>query len=161
MFLRALAAFLILPGLVGAIVPALIVGFDPWPRGGLSAGYAIAGLGLLLLAWCVRDFYVSGKGTLAPWWPPQEQVTVGLYRHVRNPIYVSVIFVLLGWCAASGSTFLLGYTVLIAVMFHRRVVWHEEPWLAREFGEDWLAYSRAVGRWIPRLNPWFPGGRGG
>jgi protein-S-isoprenylcysteine O-methyltransferase Ste14 len=80
MFIRALLAFLVLPGIVGFIVPALLVAPAPgqasysWPGGCLMA------VGLVLLLWCVRDFYVRGKGTLAPWDPPRNLVVVGLYR---------------------------------------------------------------------------------
>ena len=155
MFARALTAFLVLPGMVGGVLPALIFVIDPWLRSGFSAGYVVIGLGFSLLLWCVRDFYVSGKGTLAPWCPPQNLVVVGLYRFLRNPMYVSVLLVLVGWCIASGSTILIIYTLSIAAMFHLRVLRHEELWLAKEFGEDWWVYSKAVGRWVPRLTPWF------
>jgi protein-S-isoprenylcysteine O-methyltransferase Ste14 len=156
MFLRALSAFLVLPGLFGGVLPALIFGFDPWRSGGHSSGYLVIGLGLFLLFWCVRDFYISGKGTLAPWNPPRKLVIVGLYRFHRNPMYIGVLLILTGWCLASGSTILIVYSASIAIMFHLRVIRNEEPWLEEEFGEDWLAYSAAVSRWMPRVTPWFP-----
>ncbi len=161
MFVRALIAFMVLPGMVGGVFPALIFALDPWRLTGFPAGYGLIGLGFFLLLWCVRDFYVAGKGTLAPWCPPRNLVIVGLYRFLRNPMYVSVLSILAGWCMASGSAILIVYTVLIAVMFHLRVLRHEEPWLAMQFGKDWLAYSGAVGRWLPRLKPWNPHDTGG
>jgi protein-S-isoprenylcysteine O-methyltransferase Ste14 len=109
-------------------------------------------IGFLLLLWCVRDFYVSGKGTLAPWDPPKRLVVVGLYRFVRNPMYVAVLTVVAGWSLAFGSRWLGLYLGILAVAFHLRVLFYEEPWLSRQFGADWVAYSKAVPRWLPR--PW-------
>lgn len=142
--------------MVAGAIPALIYALDPSRQYGLPAGYVVICLGFILLLWCVRDFYVSGKGTLAPWCPPQNLVVVGLYRYLRNPMYLSVLSILVGWCIVSGSLILIVYTISIAIMFHLRVLRHEEPWLAEEFGEDWQSYSEAVGRWLPRFRPWLP-----
>jgi protein-S-isoprenylcysteine O-methyltransferase Ste14 len=137
MFTRALIAFLALPGMVAFIIPAAWL----WqtghtqlaqPFGLLSLAFGV--LGLLL---CVRDFYVSGKGTLAPWAPPKTLVVVGLYRYSRNPMYVSVALVLLGWAISFGSKGLLIYALVVVAAFHLRVVLGEEPWLARTHGEQW------------------------
>jgi protein-S-isoprenylcysteine O-methyltransferase Ste14 len=67
------------------------------------AGFFVLIVGTLGLLWCVRDFYVRGKGTLAPWSPPQNLVVVGLYRYSRNPMYVCVVLVLLGWASSTLS----------------------------------------------------------
>ena len=158
MFAKALVAFLVLPGAVAGVFPALIYMLDPWREGGHWLGLEIAILGIFFLLWCVRDFYVSGKGTLAPWSPPQNMVTVGLYRLVRNPMYISVLTILLGWSILSGSAIHAVYSVLIATMFHFRVTGHEEPWLSEEFGVQWENYSRAVNRWLPRIKPWYQNG---
>lgn len=87
---RALLAFLVLPGIVAFTVPALLL----WPEITTRAPRAIGLIpliaGVFLLAWCVRDFYVAGKGTLAPWDPPRNLVIVGLYRISRNPIHIAV-----------------------------------------------------------------------
>lgn len=156
MFGRALFAVLALPGMVAGLVPALIFTFDPWRERSFSIGYLFMSSGIFLLLWCVSDFYVSGKGTLAPWSPPRNLVVVGLYRFLRNPMYVSVLLVLVGWCLIAGSAVLVAYTLFVAMMFHLRVTRNEEPWLERQFGSDWAAYSKAVGRWLPRRKPWYP-----
>jgi protein-S-isoprenylcysteine O-methyltransferase Ste14 len=156
MFFRALAAFLALPGMVAGVIPFSISLLDPWHRGGTQSGLVVMASGLIILLRCVRDFYVSGKGTLAPWSPPQSLVIVGLYRFVRNPMYVGVLTILAGWVVFSGSPVLLMYAVAVAAMFHRQVTVNEEPWLRRKFPDDWAAYSAGVRRWRPRLNPWFP-----
>jgi protein-S-isoprenylcysteine O-methyltransferase Ste14 len=105
-------------------------------------------LGVFLLLWTVRDFYVAGRGTLAPWAPPVELVVVGLYRFSRNPMYIAVVLVLLGWTVGFHSFLLLAYALAIAVGFHLRVVFGEEPWLARTHGEKWSRYKEEVPRWL-------------
>jgi protein-S-isoprenylcysteine O-methyltransferase Ste14 len=154
MFLRALLAFLALPGLAAIVVPPLLARFDPWARGPFWPGAAAMLLGAVLLLWCVRDFYVSGKGTLAPWDPPRRLVVVGLYRHLRNPMYVGVLALVAGWALLFMSPILAGYAALLALAFHVRVVTHEEPWLESQFGEDWRRYKAEVARWRPRLRGW-------
>ena len=161
MFLRALTAFLALPGMVAGVVPGVIFLLDPWRTGAFRTGYVLIGLGTFLLLWCVRDFYLSGKGTLAPWSPPERLVVVGLYRFVRNPMYVSVVLILLGWSAIGGSFVLAAYTVTVATLFHLRVTRNEELWLQRKFASDWIPYSQGVNRWLPRLTPWYPPGNEG
>lgn len=114
-----------------------------WP-----IGLVLVALGTVALLWCVRDFYLSGKGTLAPWAPPQHLVVVGLYRYSRNPMYVAVAVILFGWAAAFRSAGLLAYALAIVVAFHLRIVFGEEPWLARRYGAAWQQYTRRVRRWF-------------
>ena len=116
-------------------------------------------LGGALLLWCVRDFHVSGKGTLAPWDPPKNLVVVGLYRHVRNPMYVGVLTLVAGWSVLLASPVVALYAVALAVAFHVRVLMSEEPWLSSRFGAEWTRYSAGVDRWLPRLKPWNGGER--
>ena len=96
----------------------------------------------------VRDFYVAGKGTLAPWTPPKRLVVVGLYRFSRNPMYIAVSTILLGWVLAFQTRTLLIYAVFVLIAFHLRVVYGEEPWLARKHGRQWLEYRARVPRWL-------------
>lgn len=151
MFIRALIAFLALPGVVAGLVPVLIGLGDTRRHGGSAIGFGFLALGVVLLLWCVRDFYVSGKGTLAPWDPPKRLVVVGLYRFVRNPMYVAVLTVVLGWTLVFGSTWLAFYMIALAIGFHLRVLFYEEPRLRQQFAAEWTAYSAAVPRWLPRL----------
>lgn len=154
MFARALLAFLVLPGLVAILAPPLIAFLDPWRGQTCTLGLAVMLAGAIVLLWCVRDFYVSGKGTLAPWDPPKELVLVGLYRHIRNPMYVGVLLLVLGWAIYFSSIVLAAYVVVLAVGFHIWVVTYEEPWLKSQFAEEWHVYSKAVSRWLPRVKPW-------
>jgi protein-S-isoprenylcysteine O-methyltransferase Ste14 len=151
MFVRALFAFLILPGVVAGLIPAVIVYGGGNFHDGSVVGYAIGAVGLGLLLWCVRDFFVSGKGTLAPWDPPKHLVVVGLYRFIRNPMYVAVLTTVLGWSVAFHSAWVGLYLLLLAIGFHLRVVLYEEPWLRRQFGAEWEAYLASVPRWLPHL----------
>lgn len=148
LFLRALTSFLLLPGLIAYAVPILIE-WDIIRTGRPSlSGVILLGLGSALLFWCVRDFYAAGKGTLAPWDPPKKLVRVGLYRFTRNPMYVSVTTVLIGWALTYRSWPLAIYAACVAVAFHLRVVLGEEPWLARTHGDAWRDYTSHVPRWF-------------
>ena len=142
---RALTAFLILPGTVAFLVP-----WSLHPRGERFhvAGVPLLGGGAFLLLWCVRDFYVTGRGSLAPWAPPRRLVRVGLYRISRNPMYIAVVSILAAWALAFPSRTLWLYTVAVALGLHLRVVFGEEPWLARTHGDEWLAYRARVPRWL-------------
>lgn len=154
MVLRALFAFLALPGVVAFLLPPIIASLDPWQGSGWPWSYAVFATGLVVLLWCVRDFFVSGQGTLAPWDPPKRLVVVGLYRHVRNPMYLGVLLLVLGWALLLGSPAVGVYALVLAAVFHIRVLVHEEPWLLRQFSSDWIAYASSVRRWIPRATSW-------
>jgi len=145
LFYRALVAFLALPGIVAFVVPWLLR-----PDGSTMdvRGLPVLITGVVLLLWCVRDFYVAGRGTLAPWAPPEKLVVVGLYRFSRNPMYVAVLLTLTGWSLVFCGRTLWIYTAAIAVAFHLRVVFGEEPWLARTHGDAWVAYQSKVPRWL-------------
>jgi protein-S-isoprenylcysteine O-methyltransferase Ste14 len=141
---RALLAFLALPGVVAFLVPVWVL---PRRAGALTAaGLGVVAAGTLVLLRCVRDFYVAGKGTLAPWAPPQHLVTAGLYQYSRNPMYVGVSIILVGWAVAYQSGVHVAYTALVMFAFYVRVVFFEEPWLARTYGERWQAYRTRVRR---------------
>jgi protein-S-isoprenylcysteine O-methyltransferase Ste14 len=105
-----------------------------------------AGVGLLLS--CVREFYVAGRGTLAPWAPPVRLVTSGPYRFSRNPMYVAVLLVLSGWAWGFRSMRLVVYAAAVTLAFHLRVLLHEEPFLNRTHGAVWLRYRARVPRWL-------------
>ena len=138
MFARALIAFLVMPGIVALAIP-LWIGLRNPVSGGM---FHLVGLlplvaGFSLLLWCVYEFYVSGKGTLAPWSPPKYLVTTGLYRRTRNPMYLGVLLMLTGWSLTFWSPVLAIYTGIMMLGFHLRVVYGEEPWLARTHGSRW------------------------
>ena len=148
MFARAVLAFIALPGMVAFAIPAIWLWQTQYTQLEHPSGLVMLAVGAAGLLWCVRDFYVQGKGTLAPWSPPQNLVVVGLYRYSRNPMYVCVLLILLGWAAAFASLGLLGYGALVAIAFHLRIVYGEEPWLAQRHGARWQAYASQVPRWL-------------
>jgi len=154
MLLRAIVAFITLPGVVALLLPPIIGLNDPWHYEARNEGIVVIIIGVILLIWCVRDFYVSGRGTLAPWHPPKHLVVIGLYRYIRNPMYISVIVIVTGWAIYLMSPLILCYVFILAIGFHFRVVKNEEPWLESLFGPEWHKYRSAVGRWFPRFTPW-------
>ena len=154
MFVRALFAFWVLPGMAAGAIPFILFNLDPWKISGWVPAVFVVIVGIVILFGCIRDFYVAGKGTLAPWDPPTELVIIGLYKHVRNPMYMGVIFIVGGGGLLSGSLVIDVYTALLALAFHYRVVLTEEPRLLSQFGERWEVYSSSVNRWLPKIKPW-------
>jgi protein-S-isoprenylcysteine O-methyltransferase Ste14 len=148
LLLRALAAFLALPGLVAFAIPVWIGWSSPHAVQYPALAGLLLCLGALLLLWCVREFYVAGRGTLAPWDPPRHLVVSGPYRFSRNPMYVGVLTILAGWCTLWGSRTLIIYSVSFLIGFHLRVLLFEEPWAAHHFGSEWDAYRARVPRWV-------------
>jgi protein-S-isoprenylcysteine O-methyltransferase Ste14 len=106
-------------------------------------------LGILGVLWCFWDFTYRGRGTPLPTDPPRELVVSGLYRHVRNPIYVSVILILLGHFLWFGYWSLLVYAGLAFVGTHLFVILYEEPSLRNRFGAAYEDYLIKVPRWFP------------
>jgi protein-S-isoprenylcysteine O-methyltransferase Ste14 len=153
--LRSIFFALLLPGSVTLVVPYFIVsrrGVLHWDAVGLPGLVAIA-LGATILIRCIVDFARMGRGTLAPVDPPRALVIRGLYRYVRNPMYVGVVLVLLGESALFRSTDLLVYTAIFFLFVNLFVILYEEPALRARFGESYEYYRRSVGRWIPRRMP--------
>lgn len=150
LFLRALGAFLLLPGSFAFLIPLTLVRSDEdGPFTGTGA-WAVLALGIALLLWCVSEFYRAGRGTLAPWSPPRRLVTSGPYAYTRNPMYIAILLILGAWAWGFRSVGLAVYAAAFAAAFQIRVVGFEEPWLARTHGEAWTAYRDRVPRWIGR-----------
>jgi protein-S-isoprenylcysteine O-methyltransferase Ste14 len=157
LFIRVLLFTIFVPGFVTVGVPYWLLtsginrlAYDIGPArilGCLPIVMGVAGYG-----WCAWEFAASGRGTPAPIDPPKELVVRGLYRLVRNPIYVSVLLVLLGEGIVFQSVTLLIYAWMMWTLFHLFVVIYEEPNLKRRFGSAFEAYSQTVPRWIPRVN---------
>jgi len=147
-YLRSLIAFLALPGVIALAVPAYW-GYSARHISSLAPiGWLVLALGCAGLLWCVWDFHVKGRGTLAPWMPTERLVINGLYRYTRNPMYVSVIAMLVGWAIVFGSRGLALYTIVVAIGFHLRVVLGEEPVLAARYKSEWQEYTSRVPRWF-------------
>jgi protein-S-isoprenylcysteine O-methyltransferase Ste14 len=108
-------------------------------------------IGALIYLWCAWDFTFAGKGTPAPIDPPRELVVRGLYRYVRNPMYVGLGAVLIGEALLFQSPALAAYAGIALLSFGLFVVFHEEPALTRKFGDSYRRYREAVPRWIPAI----------
>jgi protein-S-isoprenylcysteine O-methyltransferase Ste14 len=164
MSLLASALFLVLaPGTVAVYVPWLITRWrsgsvPPNMDGVRLAGFvfALAAMGVLLDAFW--RFAWIGRGSPAPVVPPESLVVSGLYRFVRNPMYVAVVSMILGQAVWLWRWELLGYAAIVLVMFHAFVTFYEEPKLRLQFGASYSRYCRHVRRWIPRIKPWDPEG---
>lgn len=144
---RAVAAFVALPGVVGYAVP-IMIGLGGGHTAGWRAGALLVVSGSVLLIWCAAEFYRAGKGTLAPWAPPSHLVTSGPYQRSRNPMYVAVLMLTPGWAVWLGSTGVAVYSAFLAVAFYFRVLLYEEPRLATLFPSEWPLYAANVRRWF-------------
>lgn len=145
------------------LLPGFFAGYVPWRYFGLRdvrldlsnplhiAGAGIITLGVALLGACIWEFARSGRGTLAPVDAPRRLVVQGLYRYVRNPMYLSVTSIVFGELLLTRSPGLLSYWVIWFIAVNLFVMGYEEPTLRRRFGADYEAYMRRVGRWLPRL----------
>lgn len=143
-------------------VPGTVAGYVPWymandtPLGGVAwliAGVPLLTLGLGIYLWCLWDFANFGRGTPAPVDPPKKLVVRGLYHYTRNPMYVGVLTMILGWAVLFRSLDVLIYGVVVGCVFHAFVFVYEEPTLRSLFGESYEAYCAKVGRWLPRWRP--------
>ena len=105
-------------------------------------------IGTAIYSWCAFDFTFAGKGTPAPIDPPKALVVRGLYRYVRNPMYVGILSILLGESLLFASMRLVEYAAVVFIMFFLFVVLYEEPMLRQKFGESYRQYCKDVPRWI-------------
>lgn len=148
------------PGTVAGVVPWLLTrwqpGDPPYPLPVRVLGAAaVVASGALILAAFAR-FVREGVGTPAPAAPTERLVVGGLYRFVRNPMYLAVSGAILGQALLLGRPVLLAYGLLITAANASFVRWYEEPTLRRQFGADYDTYRAAVPAWRPRLHPWTP-----
>lgn len=151
----SVAFLLVAPGLVAGVIPWLIGRSTAhqvtWPA--QAVGLVIASLGLVSLLACFVGF-VAARGTPAPVAPTEQLVVKGLYRHVRNPMYIAVLTIILGQGLWYGSLWLFAYAALVWVLTASFVRVYEEPALRGRFGSDYEAYRRVVPAWLPRFSPW-------
>ncbi len=152
LLLKNLLFTLLVPGTAGMLIPLRIAARRiPAPT---VEVWSIIGLVLLAAGaagyfWCLWEFAATGRGTPAPIDPPRHLVIRGPYRFVRNPIYVSVVAVVLGWAAYFHSTGVFFYAIVLIGAFHLFVVAVEEPTLQHKFGDSYRHYRRTVRRWLP------------
>ena len=153
------AFFALAPGVVAGLVPWWLTGWRAsqplpyWAPLGVVGGALILG-GLVVLVHAFRRFVVEGIGTPAPVAPTERLVVGGLYRYVRNPMYLAVVAIIIGQALVLGRPALLVYAAAVGGATAAFVRWYEEPTLRGQFGAQYEAYRRAVPAWWPRFRPW-------
>jgi protein-S-isoprenylcysteine O-methyltransferase Ste14 len=129
-----------------------IAGVEQWRW----VGALPAAVGFAVALKCIWDFGWAGRGTPAPFAPPQRLVAVGPYRYVRNPMYLGFFT---GWI---GLWLIFGHANLGALMGALIVIGgvalfvrlYEEPTLKGKFDGEYEEYCRNVRRWLPRARAW-------
>ena len=153
------------------VAPGTVAGLVPWwigkgrvhaPFFGFTAlrvaGGVLVAIAFVFLLEAFLRFALQGIGTPAPIYPTKRLVVTGSYRFVRNPMYVSVVSLILGQSLIFGDIGLLVYGLCVWLVMHLFVLIYEEPTLRRTFPVDYAAFTANVPRWIPRLTPWHGGG---
>src|SRR6478752_1443905 len=149
--------FALAPGMVAGVVPWWLTGWRAgarYPAPLQAAGIVMVAIGAAVLIYAFVRFVREGIGTPAPAAPTQRLVVGGLYRYVRNPMYLAVLATITGQGLALGQPVLLGYAAAVWLTVACFVRGYEEPTLARRFGAQYQAYRRAVPAWRPRVRPW-------
>ena len=154
--LGSVAFLLIAPGVVAGLIPWWITRWEveeplPFWAPLRVVGAALIAVGVLALLDSFRRFVVEGLGTPAPVAPTEELVVSGLYRYVRNPMYVAVAATILGQALLLGQLVLFAYGAVFVAVVATFVRLYEEPTLARTYGEQYEAYKRSVPAWFPRF----------
>jgi protein-S-isoprenylcysteine O-methyltransferase Ste14 len=148
------AAFLVIaPGTVAGLAPWWLTGWragTPYPLPLRAGGAVLVALGALALLYSFIRFVIEGTGTPAPAAPTQRLVIGGLYRYVRNPMYLAVLAVIVGQALLLSRPVLLIYAAVVGAAVGAFVRWHEEPTLGRRYGAQYEAYRREVPAWWPR-----------
>lgn len=167
LFAKNLFFLVVVPGTFGVYLPLRVITRASAADAvggplGIAAG-AMVVLGGCGLISCIWEFGTRGRGTPAPFDPPTRLVVRGLYRIVRNPMYLSMIVLISGWALLFRSGAIAIYAAAAWASFHLFVLLYEEPVLSGKFGAEYEAYRRAVGRWLPGrpyvAPPAAPGGR--
>ena len=146
---------LLVPGFLLGVVPVLVIPKIPGPAlppGPWTwAAVLFWAAGIAALVWCAADFVRKGHGTPVPLDPPKVLVVSGLYRFVRNPMYVGALLVQAGNLVWFGSLAQLVYWFFLFIGFTLFIRANEEPSLRRTFGVAYEDYCRQVPRWLPRF----------
>ncbi|MFL6229636.1 MAG: methyltransferase family protein [Pyrinomonadaceae bacterium] len=153
LLLKTLIFTVVMPAMITVYLLYALLPSHPatQPSGFLYPGLLLILIGVSVYCWCAWDFAVTGRGTPAPIDPPKELVACGLYRRVRNPMYVGVMSIVLGESLLFGSRTLLWYALVVFGWFNLFVFLYEEPTLRRKFDGTYERYCAAVPRWLPRL----------
>ena len=151
--LKSLLFLIFVPGMVVGVIPITFLLTGTYIETGVLVYFAFLlwVIGALILLWCFWDFLTKGFGTPAPIAPPKELVVAGMYKYVRNPMYVGVISMLIAYFLWFGYWSLLIYAGVVFLAFHLFIVNYEEPTLKKKFGRAYTSYVKRVPRWIPKF----------
>jgi protein-S-isoprenylcysteine O-methyltransferase Ste14 len=147
---------LVAPGVVAGLIPWSITDWSMEPTSPVlrGAGAVLIAVGLGFLLHAFARFVIEGIGTPAPVAPTERLVVGGVYRYVRNPMYLAVGATIVGQALLFGQPALLAYAAAFGAVVFCFVRLYEEPTLIEQFGASYEAYRRAVPGWLPRLHPW-------
>ncbi len=151
--------FGVAPGVVAGLIPWWLTGWrveTPLPVWGpvRVLGAVLTSCAALVLISAFARFAIEGVGTPAPVAPTRHLVIGGLYRYVRNPMYIAVVAAIAGQAFLLGQLVLLLYGAVVGLIMAAFVRWFEEPTLLERFGGEYVEYRQAVPGWWPRLRPW-------
>lgn len=156
LLLRSIFFTILQPGTVAVFIPYWLI----TSRGGATnysnpelrfSGLPLMIIGAAGLLWCIWEFFSRGRGTISPVDPPKHLVVRGLYKYVRNPMYVLVVTTLIGEAIFFRSVPVLIEAAAFLILANLFVLFYEEPALRRQFGESYEKYALQVRRWIPRF----------
>ena len=139
------------PTIVAGLVPWLLTRWNGEQGSAALKALGIAALlagGALVIETTTR-FALQGRGTPAPWAPPERFVVRGSYLFVRNPMYVGVLALIVGQALILGRGVLYLWAAAAWLIFHLFLLFEEEPGLRKRFGADYEDYCRRVRRWLP------------
>ncbi len=150
---KTLIFTILVPGTVTILIPRWLLAAETSQSAGAFRYFGLIPLaiGAAIYLWCAWDFATFGKGTPVVFDPPKKLVARGLYRFVRNPMYIGILSILFGEAALFASLRLTGYAAIVALIFHTFVVFYEEPTLQKQFGESYRSYFAQTPRWFPGI----------
>lgn len=159
LLLKNIIFTLVVPGTVAVYIPLMIAVpsllpkmYEPivWNQYHRIA-LILLSWGTAIYLWCLWDFAITGKGTPAPIDAPKQLIVRGLYRYVRNPMYVGVLLVIIGWSIFFQLRDIAIYAAIVWLVVHLFIILIEEPSLSKKFGESYTSYCKSVGRWLPKF----------
>ena len=122
---------------------------DDQPAALRVLGIVVLVAGSALVLETTARFAFQGRGTPAPWAPPERFVERGSYRFVRSPMYLGVLLLILGQALLLGREILYAWAAVAWLMFTAFLALYEEPQLRARFGAGYDDYRRRVHRWLP------------
>lgn len=151
LLIKNLLFTILVPGTVAVLIP-IIISRDISPAADLMTLFAFILwlFGLIIYIYSVWGFAIWGKGTPAPVDAPKHLVIRGLYQYMRNPMYIGVLSILLGWTCLYSSLSLWLYWLFMAGCFQLFILYYEEPKLLQLFGSEYKSYCLTVNRWLPK-----------